>query len=483
MPLRSKPFGVRPVRTLRSRPGAPTSHPAVCGSRSWSSTGKAAVVTRPTARIWISRGTEGAAVRARRPPAPRRSASKAATRPTPRRSSSRTCRCRRPASTGCWPSRSAAGRSRRSEPSWSRSGRPRPTSARPRPRRRRRLSPRRRSTSCRPRACRIAELYRSSVADALADQRAVRRRVRDAEVLHEPHLRPGRGRRQRCAPRPRRLGHPLHPRRDLQGQRSRQGREPVGDASGSCPRSRGSSSSARTARCATGSKAPSRSESSTRPCASTCSASLRSFRRFPAGQTDADGVEAQARARGRPCRAPRQAAARARRGRRRRRQAGDPRGRQGVPARARGARHDLREARPAALVAAGPPAGRLHRGARRARRRRAAVPVRGGAQDHRRGHRPRRLRPARRAAARLRLDRAGPRRAPPHGPRGRRQGAAAGDRGAGRARPGAAALARPPSPRGTPRRPGSSRCRRSRRSSRRISPPSSTSSRRRTARS
>ena len=73
----------------------------------------------------------------------------------------------------------------------------------------------------------------------------------------------------------------------------------------------------------------------------------------------------------------------------RRRPAGDPRGRAGVPAGPRGARHDLRQARAAALVAAGPAPGRLHRGARAARRRRAAVPVRGGAADHRRGDRAR----------------------------------------------------------------------------------------------
>ena len=68
-------------------------------------------------------------------------------------------------------------------------------------------------------------------------------------------------------------------------------------------------------------------------------------------------------------------------------------------------------------------------------------PFDAGAADHRRGHRPGGLRPAGRGAARLRLDRADPRRAPPHRPRGRRQGAPAGDRGAGRARPRAAPLA------------------------------------------
>ena len=58
--------------------------------------------------------------------------------------------------------------------------------------------------------------------------RAVRRDVRDAAVLHEPHVRTGRRRRRRCAPPVREPRHPLHPRRDLPGQRPGQRTESLG---------------------------------------------------------------------------------------------------------------------------------------------------------------------------------------------------------------------------------------------------------------
>ena len=53
--------------------------------------------------------------------------------------------------------------------------------------------------------------------------RSFRRDVRDAALLREPHLRAGRRRRRARAASFRRLGNPLHPRRDLQGQRSASG--------------------------------------------------------------------------------------------------------------------------------------------------------------------------------------------------------------------------------------------------------------------
>ena len=56
---------------------------------------------------------------------------------------------------------------------------------------------------------------------------AVRRRLRNAEVLPEPRLRPGRRRGRRHARGVRAARRPLHPRRGLPGQRPDEGRQPV----------------------------------------------------------------------------------------------------------------------------------------------------------------------------------------------------------------------------------------------------------------
>src|SRR5215204_5696474 len=109
-----------------------------------------------------------------------------------------------------------------------------------------------------------------------------------------------------------------------------------------------------------------------------------------------------------------------------------------VPARTGGARDDLREARTAALVAPRSAAGRLRRGARKARRRGPAAAVRRDRAGYRRVAWPGRLRTDRSGAARGRLDRADPCGAAEGRPRGRRQGAAAGRGRAGEARPRAA---------------------------------------------
>ena len=92
--------------------------------------------------------------------------------------------------------------------------------------------------------------------------RSFRRDVRDAALLREPHLRAGRRRRRARAASFCRLGNPLHPRRDLQGQRSASRAEPVGSANGGFRRSRGRSSSAVTAGSRRSSRARSRRESS-----------------------------------------------------------------------------------------------------------------------------------------------------------------------------------------------------------------------------
>ena len=62
-----------------------------------------------------------------------------------------------------------------------------------------------------------------------AGERAVRRDVRDAEVLREPDVRAGRRRRGGGAATPRRRRCPLHPRRGIRGQRSGQGLQSVGE--------------------------------------------------------------------------------------------------------------------------------------------------------------------------------------------------------------------------------------------------------------
>ena len=77
------------------------------------------------------------------------------------------------------------------------------------------------------------ELYRTSVAGLLRAHKPVRRPFRHAGVLHEPHLRPGHRRRQHRPPVARRLRHPLHPCRDLRGQRPGERREPLGQGGSS----------------------------------------------------------------------------------------------------------------------------------------------------------------------------------------------------------------------------------------------------------
>ena len=144
---------------------------------------------------------------------------------------------------------------------------------------------------------------------------------------------------------------------------------------------------------------------------------------------------------GRPRCAADEAAARTARGGRRRRAAGDARGRRRVPLGARGARDDVRQARPAALLAARllpdvyiEELGKLVDDV-------PPVAVRRDRARDRRGRRPG-ARSSRidERAARGRVDRPDPRRAAEGRPRGRRQGAPARDRGAGRGRPRAAAL-------------------------------------------
>ena len=439
MPRRSRHSGVRPARTLRSRRGPPTSARAGCGSRSSSSTARGRIVTRPKARVWIARGLK------QQPFAETTARSeKIGVEGSDPADATGDLR-HEPAAAEAGQVLGAGRARRRPEDPGGRNRRGQEADGRARRRRARagvedadsRHGDARRS--CRRRACRI----RSSTA-ARSPRRWPTRRRSSSSSRRRSTARAARAGRSwtssaRCAASTRRLGRPLHPRRDLQGQRSGQGREPVGDAVEAALRAVGLRRRAgrQGARPVRGHRLGSRARR-VRPQAS----ARTSFRRFPAGQTRADGVEAQARARGRPCRAPRQAAARARRGRRRRRQARDARGR-------RAFRLALEElgttfVKLGQLLSSRPdllPDVYIDE-LGQARRRRAAVPVRGGV-----------------AGSSTRISASTPspgstssRSRAPRSPRSTarccRTGREVvvkvrrpGDRGAGRARPGAAALA------------------------------------------
>ena len=73
-------------------------------------------------------------------------------------------------------------------------------------------------------------LYQTSVAQALAAHEPFVAQLRDPAVLPVPDVRPGGGHGLRRQEAPELLRRPLHPRRDLQGQRPGEGRQPVGEA-------------------------------------------------------------------------------------------------------------------------------------------------------------------------------------------------------------------------------------------------------------
>ena len=226
-PGRWRRSGAHPVRTSRSSPGTSTSARARTASRSSSSTSSradrapdGAGLARPRAEAEAVRRDDGDARADRRPG--RRSGG----RPEHLRRDDRDSRSR--GSTGSSPSRSAARRSRRSGTSWS--GRRR------RARRRRARDPVREPDARPRRRSRAPDDRRAARYGAAADdgrggdgrQAPVRRHVRDAGVLPDPHLRarrPGRpvGREGLAG-----QGRRLHPHRDLQGQRPGQRDEPVG---------------------------------------------------------------------------------------------------------------------------------------------------------------------------------------------------------------------------------------------------------------
>ena len=113
----------------------------------------------------------------------------------------------------------------------------------------------------------------------------------------------------------------------------------------------------------------------------------------------------------------------------------DTRGSGGVPAGARGAGHDVHQARAAPFLTSRPASRRVHRGAREARRPGPARTVRGDPAGDPRGSSGGHVRADRPRARRHGVDRADPLGPAEDGTRGDRQGAQAWDRGAGRGRP------------------------------------------------
>ncbi len=118
-------------------------------------------------------------------------------------------------------------------------------------------------------------LLRHTVADSLRAAHSVRRHLRHARLLQEPHLRPDRRRGRQGAPPVRGRGDPLHPHRDLRGQPARQRQQPVGAGMGPAERAVGLRRRPAGPWCVTASRAPSRSTSSTPRSAVTSAGSSR----------------------------------------------------------------------------------------------------------------------------------------------------------------------------------------------------------------
>ena len=202
MHRRSKLSGVRRARTLRSRLGPRTSGRAGCGSRSWSSTAKTAS-SRVQQRESGFAGAEAAAVRGddcslgedrrrRRRPADAKEIFVTQLQLAKTGKYWRTGRARRRPEDPGGRDRRGQGADRRAR---LRRARAVVEDARPSPR-----DPR----SAVDVACAGSGAPPQLDRRGAGRPRAVRRRLRDAEVLLEPHLRPGRGRRQHGAPTPRR---------------------------------------------------------------------------------------------------------------------------------------------------------------------------------------------------------------------------------------------------------------------------------------
>ena len=218
-----------PARTSRSCPGARDFAPGDVRFTFLVVDGQGRVVTRPDRRVWLADGLKSKpfAQRDGQLGADRR-------RPRPSRASRPTIfvahlELDEPGTYWLLAEPVGGRRSRRSATSSSRSRRRRRPSAPMRSPRRRRRSPTRRSKQLTTSKVPDRELYGSSVADALAAKSPF------VVVFATPKFCTSRT----CGPvvdvvsdvRRKHAGdgHPLHPRRDLQGQRPGEGREPLGE--------------------------------------------------------------------------------------------------------------------------------------------------------------------------------------------------------------------------------------------------------------
>ena len=337
----------------------------------------AKAVERPAARVWVATGRDAKPFASTTAPLePDRDSRplRGCLRRGHARSTSRASGCHAPAVTGWWPSRRAR-RSRRSASSTSsRTCRSRRLATR-RPRRRRRRSAPRLSGSHHRRAARPrapAPLGRGLARRA----RCLRGHLRNPALLHEPRVRAGRRRRAETS------------RRRFSGTGVRfihvevyrdndpsQGFNRWMRQWGLEERSRGRSWWAATGESRPSSRARSPGAELTAGSARACSRSFGGAAELEKNPLWADECSA------RSVRSKSRAPARRQRLLRVLREVGlvgeRPATREGAVefrGRPRGARHHLPEARPAALVAARPASRRLHRGARQARGRRAAVP-------------------------------------------------------------------------------------------------------------